>query len=84
MAPRLALEKSNNSCNCTTYIELQCSSIENKPFTVCDFALVDKAVAHLIDGMAGVRVGVEITRGHDGLKSAVLEHTELVVLRYLR
>ena len=59
-------------------------SIENKPFTVGDFALVDEAVAHLIDGIAGVRVGVEVTRGHDGLKSAVLEHTELVVLCHLR
>ena len=59
-------------------------SIENKPFTVCDFALVDKAVAHLVDVIASVRVGVEVTRGHDGLKSAVLEQAELVVLRYLR
>ena len=83
LAPRLALEKSNNSCSCTTYIELQCSSIENKPFTVGNFALVDKAVAHLVDDIASIRVGVEITRGHDGLKSAVLEQAELVVLRYL-
>ena len=59
-------------------------SIENKPLTVGDFALIDEAVAHLVDDIAGVRVGVEVTRGHDGLKSAVLEHTELVVLRYLR
>ena len=58
-------------------------SIENKPLTVGYFALVDKAVAHLVDDIASVRVGVEVTRGHDGLKSAVLEHTELVVLCYL-
>ena len=36
------------------------------------------------DGIASVRVGVEVTRGHDGLKSAVLVQAELVVLRYLR
>ena len=58
-------------------------SIENKPFTVCDFALVDKAVAHLIDDIASVRVGVEVTRGHDGLKSAVLIQAKLVMLRHL-
>ena len=65
------------------YLELHFLSIENKPFTVGDFALVDEAVAHLINGIASVRVGVEVTRGHDGLKSAVLEQAELVVLRYL-
>ena len=59
-------------------------SIENKPFTVGDFALIDEAVAHLVDDIASVRVGVEVTRGHDGLKSAVLVQAELVVLRYLR
>ena len=59
------------------------SVIENKPFTVGDFALVDEAVARLVDDIAGVRVGVEVTRGHDGLKSAALEQTELVVLRHL-
>ena len=59
-------------------------SIENKPLTVGDFALIDEAVAHLVDDIASVRVGVEVTRGHDGLKSAVLEHTELVVLSHLR
>ena len=58
-------------------------SIENKPFTVGDFALVDEAVAHLVDDIASVRVSVEVTRGHDGLKSAVLVQAELVVLRYL-
>ena len=58
-------------------------SIEDKPFTVCDFALVDEAVTHLVDGITSIRVGVEVTRGHDGLKSAVLEQAELVVLRYL-
>ena len=58
-------------------------SIENKPFTVGDFALIDEAVAHLVDDIASVRVGVEVTRGHDGLKSAVLVQAELVVLRYL-
>ena len=58
--------------------------MKNKPFTVGDFALIDEAVAHLVDDIAGVRVGVEVTRGHDGLKSAVLEHTELVVLSHLR
>ena len=65
------------------YLELHFLSIENKPFTVGDFALVDEAVAHLVDGIASVRVGVEVTRGHDGLKSAVLVQAELVVLRYL-
>ena len=66
------------------YLELHCFSFEHKPLTVGDFALVDEAVAHLIDDIASVRVGVEVTRGHDGLKSAVLEQAELVVLRYLR
>ena len=59
------------------------SVIENKPFTVGDFALVDKTVAHLINGIASVRVGVEVTRGHDGLKSAVLVQAQLVVLGHL-
>ena len=58
-------------------------SIENIPLTVGDFALVDEAVAHLVGGIASVRVGVEVTRGHDGLKSTVLVQAELVVLRYL-
>ena len=57
--------------------------MENKPFTVGDFALVDEAVTHLVDGIASVRVGVEVTRGHDGLKSAVLVQAQLVVLRHL-
>ena len=64
-------------------LELHCLSIEDKPFTVRDFTLVDEAVTHLVDGIASVRVGVEVTRGHDGLKSAVLVQAQLVVLRYL-
>ena len=66
------------------YLELHFLSIENKPLTVGDFALIDEAVAHLVDDIASVRVGVEVTRGHDGLKSAVLEQAELVVLSHLR